>query len=129
MKQTIFYILYLKFKEGKGEYVPVFAFMGETFCKEVNKWGFVSHECSARASEMFKENYLLFQRATVKGKSGARYYSYRINPQPKPEMIKDPQLLEIYKKLRPKLPPAELAAKRKSLQEVAEEQEAWWQSI
>jgi len=101
-KEAIFYILYKAFKATPGEYVPVFKFMGETFCQEVNKWGFVSHECSARASEMKKKNPELIQIQTITGKSGAKYYGYRFCYNPSIEMIKDEQLLEFYKIIKAK---------------------------
>lgn len=119
-KETIFYVLYKKFKEGKGDYVPVFHVMGETYCEELKKWGFVSYECSARLSEMFKENPGLIQRHTIAGKSGARYFGYRINPSPSQGLIKDDTLLDFHASLtgiRPKssVSPAELAeANRKA---------------
>lgn len=98
-KETIFYILYKKSKEDKEAYVPVFQVMGETFCKELNKWGYVSYECSARLSEMFKENPGLIERRTITGKSGARYYGYRITIYPKIELIKDPVLVELHRRI------------------------------
>lgn len=124
MKQAIFYILYKKFKEGKGEYVPVYAFMGETFIAELNKWGYVSHECSARASEMFKENPGLLNRARINGKSGAMYYGYRISPDVKPYMIKDPSMSDFYGKI------AKVKSPVKAFREdVAKENKKFWDGI
>ena len=99
-KEAIFYALYNKFKEGKGEYIPVWQFMGEHYSKEVGKWGFVSHECSARSSEMKRDNPELIQRVTITGKSGARYYGYRINPMVTLKMIQDEALLVFHKKVK-----------------------------
>lgn len=99
-KESIFYALYKSFKgEESFRFIPVFEFMGEHYCQEVGKWGFVSHECSARASEMKKENPELIERKTIQGKSGARYYGYRINPYVKPEMIKDSALASFHKQV------------------------------
>jgi hypothetical protein len=100
--QSIFYILYNEWQvaKEKGEqprYVPVFELMGEVYCREVGKWGYVSYECSARASEMIKANPELIQRRKIEGKSGAKYYGYRINPFVKKEMIQDPQLVEFHR--------------------------------
>lgn len=116
-KETIFYVLYKKYKDGKNEYLPVFEVMGETYCEELRKWGFVSYECSARLSEMFKENPGLIQRQSIRGKSGATYYGYRITPNssiPRQTLIKDPALLALHVKIsgiRPKdwVTPGELA--------------------
>lgn len=99
MKETCFYLLYKKFKEGKGEYIPVFSFMGETFSEEVSKWGFVSYECSARLSELYSENPGLIQRQMLTGKSGAHYYGYRITPTPTLDLIKDEALRAFHKRI------------------------------
>lgn len=91
-REAIFYQLYTQFKQKDGKYIPVFQLMGEVWCPEVSKWGFVSYECSARASEMIKKNPQLIQRQSIRGKSGATYYGYRINPSVTVEMIQDPDL-------------------------------------
>ena len=101
MKEAIFYKLYKNFRgETPQAYVPVFDFMGEVYCTEVNKWGFVSFEVSARLSELFSENPGRLQRQTITGKSGARYYGYRIAPDVTPELIKDIKLFDFYKLIR-----------------------------
>lgn len=99
MHEAVFYILYRKFREKPGEYVPVHALMGEVYCEEVKKWGYVSHECSARASELRAANPKLIQHTEIRGKSGATYYGYRINPEAKPEMIQDCRLLDFYRSI------------------------------
>lgn len=99
-KEAIFYQLYKHFKSNRGEYIPVFKFMGEVYIKELGIWGFVSHEVSARCSELKKINPELIQSIIINAKSGAKYYGYRINPNPNREMIKDEQILKFYNKLR-----------------------------
>lgn len=99
-KEAIFYRLYLKFVQKDGEYLPVHALIGEIYCPEVGKWGYVSYECSARASEMVKQNPQLIQRTMLTGKSGAHYYGYRINPTALPEMIVDEDLKALHRRIR-----------------------------
>lgn len=99
-KEAIFYQLYKAFRETPGEYIPVFKFMGEVHCVELGLWGFVSHECSARASEMRKDNPALVEVTEIVGKSGARFYGYRLTPAARPEMIQDSALLAFYNKIR-----------------------------
>ena len=107
-KEAIFYKLWLHRKSKKHEsYLPVFEFMGEIYCEEVKKWGFVSHECSARASEMMKENPGLILRTWLTGKSGAKYYGYRFSPLAKPELIKDEKLLAFYRTIGGSKKPSE----------------------
>ena len=95
-KEAIFYALYKHLREKPGEYIPVFNFMGEIYVKEVALWGFVSHECSARCSEMKKENPDLIQSTVIIAKSGARYFGYRLNPEPKRNMINDDSLRKLH---------------------------------
>ncbi len=117
-KETIFYILYKRFKEGKKDFLPVFGLMGEHYIEEVGKWGYVSYECSARCSEMRKENPGLIHREWMRGRSGAKYYGYRLNPEPRRELIKDPALLALHARL------AKLKVPTRAEQEAAVE-EAW----
>lgn len=102
-KEAIFYTLYQAFKETPGEYIPVFKFMGEVYAKEVGLWGYVSHECSARCSELKSENPLLIESITITGKSGAKYYGYRIKPGVGPDVQIDPKLKIFYKKIKRQL--------------------------
>lgn len=98
-KEAIFYTLYTLFKAKDEKYLPVHKLMGEVFVKETNQWGYASYECSARASEMIKENPGLLMRTRLTGKSGASYYGYRISPMAKPELIKDEKLFAFYKRI------------------------------
>ena len=102
-REAIFYQLYTKFKLKDGEYIPVFQLMGEVWCPEVSKWGFVSYECSARASEMIKKNPQLIQRQSIRSKAGATYYGYRINPHVSVEMIQDDDLRAFHKIIKNKI--------------------------
>lgn len=99
-KEAIFYKLYKAHKLDPEHYIPVFKFMGEIYCGELNLWGFVSHECSARCSEMKKENPDLIEYTVITGKSGAKYYGYRLNQSPTMSMIQDPKLLDFFKSLK-----------------------------
>lgn len=101
MREAIFYKLYKHYKsEERMEFVPVFDFMGEVYCEEVKKWGFVSFEVSARLSELYSGNPGLMERKEIVGKSGARYYGYRFAANVKPELISDPTLFEFYEAIR-----------------------------
>jgi len=106
-KEAIFWTLYQLFKKKDEKYVPVHALMGEVWCEPAKKWGYVSYECSARASEMIKENPGLLMRTRLTGKSGARYYGYHISPVAKPELIKDEKLLAFYRKVSGNKTPTE----------------------
>lgn len=113
--ESVFYILYKRFKEGKTDLLPVHYLMGEVFIKELNKWGYVSHECSARASEMHKENPGLLYREWMTGKSGARFYGYRIALNADASKIREPGLQAFYQKISGKKVP-----------DAAKQMEDWW---
>lgn len=99
-KHLIFYLLYKNYKEGNEKWIPVWSFMGEHYIKEVSKWGFMSHEVSARTSELYSENIGLINRKMVTGKSGARYYAYKLTDNPYKELIKDPKIIDFYFKIK-----------------------------
>ena len=98
--QTMFYKLYEARKLDKEKYTPIFELIGEAYVKPIGVWGFVSYEVSARMSEMFKKNPNLLQRKQVIGKSGARYYAYRLSLNVTSADIIDPDLKEFYGKVR-----------------------------
>ncbi len=98
-KEAIFFTLYENFKSGLHEYIPVFRFMGEVYVPKLDKWGYVSHECSARCSGLRKENPELIQHTLLTGKSGAHYYGYRLNPQANPSMLNDDSLKKFWKSI------------------------------
>ena len=99
-KETIFYQLYKARAVDKEEYIPVWKLIGEVFCKEVGLWGFVSYEVSARCSEMFNRNWNLLERTKMKGKTGAKYYGYRISTTAKIDNIGDVNLRKFYFRIR-----------------------------
>ena len=103
-KEAIFYQLYMQrvlaeTDEEKYKYIQIWKLIGEVFCPEVHLWGFVSYEVSARASEMFKYNTGLLERKYMRGKTGARYYGYRISINAKPSLIQDEKLLKFYQSI------------------------------
>ncbi len=100
-KEAIFYTLFKNFKnpETKENFIPVFKFMGEIYAEELGLWGYVSHECSARCSELKKTNNKLIEVKEITGKSGARYFGYRFYPTATPSLIEDPGLQKFYKTL------------------------------
>lgn len=105
-KQAIFYRLYQAFKDNPGHYIPVHEFMGEIYAKEVGLWGYVSYECSARASEMVTSNPHLIESTKLTGRSGAKYNGYRIKLELPKGTIPDPSLVDFYNKIKrqPSLP-------------------------
>jgi len=69
----------LKNHEGNNEYIPVFDFMGDIYSPEFKKGGFVSHECSARLSEINKENPVLLEIEKQQAKYTKNiFYCYRL---------------------------------------------------
>lgn len=99
-KEVIFYILYQAYKQNPDEYIPVYDLMGEIYIPELSLWGYVSYECSARASEIRRENPGLIEITTITGKTGAKYFGYKFNSKANIELIKDEKLLSFYKILK-----------------------------
>lgn len=98
-QQAIFYQLYLARKENPEQYIPIWKLIGEVYVPAYGVWGFVSYEVSARMSELFRYNPNLFERKQIVGKSGAKYYAYRISLHVKPDDIKQPDLKEFYSRV------------------------------
>lgn len=99
-REAIFYQLYKNRRQTPDHYIPVWQMIGEVYCEETKKWGFVSYEVSARCSEMTKTNPQLIERKKLVGRTGAKYYGYRFAPDAKPEMILDSDLHKFYQRIR-----------------------------
>lgn len=99
-KEAIFYQLYQNWKSKEHAYIPVFKLMGEVHVTELGQWGFVSHEVSARCSELRTENPRLMQHIEIKGKApGVVYYGHRLNPDATPDMIENADLRKFHKRI------------------------------
>lgn len=99
-RQAIFYQLYQKRKEAPEEYTPIYKLIGEVYCKELDLYGFVSYEVSARTSELNSMNPGLLERQMIYGKSGSSYYGYRIAQNVTADTIKDDDIKAFYFKIR-----------------------------
>ena len=105
-RETCFYLLYKQHKQDPQVYINVFDLMGETYCKELGIYGFVSHECSARMSKLFDENKnrrtmeRLFERKYMHGRSGSKWYAYRLNLHPSKDLIISDDLVSFYAALK-----------------------------
>jgi hypothetical protein len=103
-KQLAFYKLYTSYKEDPEKYHPTWEFGGEIFIKELNKWELMSYKAPTRLTDIFQENPKLLDRRMVKGKSGSKYYEYKIAPNPSLEKIRDVSLEQFYLRIKkPKL--------------------------
>lgn len=86
----------------RDRFIPVHEFMGEHYISELGHlpdngaWGWVSYECSARLSEMYRDNPNLLERDLIFGKSGAKYFGYRLRPGYTIEDMQDNDLRDFY---------------------------------
>lgn len=100
--EAIFYRLYTKNREARHigkelpALIPVHELMGEVYCEENGKLGFVSYEVGARISEVYGDNPGLLYREMITGRSGAKYYGYRIAEGATRDNIIDPKLRALY---------------------------------
>jgi len=100
MHQAIFYQLWKQRGKDAQVYIPIWQLIGEVFVEELGQWAFVSYEVSPRTSELWQENPTLFERKYVTGKSGSKYYAYRIAQNVTVDDIKGERLLAFYKRLK-----------------------------
>lgn len=99
-EKAVFYILWKAFKENPQQFIPAWRFVGELHIKELNTWFFMSYKCPTNGLEIYNKNPQLIERRKTTGKTGARYYEYRIAPNPSSSRILDADLLAFYKKLK-----------------------------
>lgn len=97
----VFYILWKAYKENPDQYIPAWKFLGEIYIEEINEHVFASYKCPANGVNVYFKNPGLLDRRCVNGKSGAKYFEYRIAPNPSMAKIVDEKLLGFYKRLKP----------------------------
>jgi hypothetical protein len=91
-KQIAFYLLHREQKSG--EYIPTWRFIGEIDIIELGRCVMASYKCPTRLTDLFQENPTMLERKYITGKSGAKYYGYRIRVGVTPEDIKDPKIAQ-----------------------------------
>ncbi len=99
-KKAVFYVLFKAYKENAEQFVPAWKFVGELNIPELNEYFFMSYKCPANGVNLFFENPDLLERRITVGKSGAKYFEYRIAPNPSMDRIKDPVMKEFYIRLK-----------------------------
>lgn len=99
-KKAVFYILWKAYKENPEQYTPAWKFVGELAVPELNKAFFMSYKCPTNGLDIYFDNPGLIERRYFTGKSGAKYYEYRIAPNPSVEKIKDESIIEFYKLIK-----------------------------
>jgi hypothetical protein len=102
-EKAVFYILWKSYKANPLEFVPAWKFVGEVCIEEMgDKWFFMSYKCPANGVNIFFSNPGLIERRMTTGKTGAKYFEYKIAPNPSREKITDPILLKFYDELKQK---------------------------
>lgn len=99
-KQMVFTKLYLEFKKDPDRLIPIFEFVGEMEIPQFKRWVLMSYKCPARLTEIFQENPDLLHREWIKGKSGARYYGYKIKKTVQSEDVQEKTVKDIYESLK-----------------------------
>ena len=98
--QAILYQLYKQRQADPEVFIPIWKLIGEVYIEELKQWVFIGYEVSARTSELFNTNPGLLDRKLVTGKTGAKYYAYRIHPNVTAETIRDPKLNAFRKRIK-----------------------------
>jgi hypothetical protein len=99
-KRAVFYILWKAYQENPEQWVQAWKFVGELYIPELNEAFFMSYKCPTNGLEIYFDNPNLIERRYFTGKSGAKYYEYRIAPEPSITKIQDDNLLTFYKLLK-----------------------------
>ena len=89
-KKAVFYILWKAYLENSEMFVPAWKFVGELHIPEINEWFLMSYKCPTNGLDIYFDNPNLIERRYFTGKSGAKYYEYRlIYPFNKDKIIED----------------------------------------
>lgn len=99
-KKAVFYVLYQAFQEDPEQYVPAWRFVGELHIKELHKWFLMSYKCPANGVNLYFENPNLIEMRQTVGKSGAKYYEYRIRQGVQQADILDKNIFEFYREIK-----------------------------
>lgn len=94
-----FYKLYQEWSTDKTRFVPTWEFGGEMYIKELNRWVLMSYKCPTRLTELYQENTML-ERDLIIGKSGSRYFGYRLKKDVMTGDIRDSAVREFYKAIK-----------------------------
>lgn len=92
-KKTAFYLLWVAHKENPEQFLPAWKFVGEVHIKEIDAWFFMSYKGPTNGLSIYQENEGLVERRMTIGKTGARYFEYRIADL---GAIKEPELKAFY---------------------------------
>lgn len=96
MKQAIFYRLLKLWRAGIRDFIAVDELAGVVQIPELGGSRIVSHEVSARVSEIFAKNPYMLEREWMRGTTGATYYGYRIAENFSAVVIKEKRLRALY---------------------------------
>lgn len=99
-EKAFFYMLWKNYQATPEEYIPAWKFVGELYIEELGIWFLMSYKCPANGANVYLNNKDLIQRRQTRGRTGAKYYEYRIAPNPSVEKIKDKNILEFYKDIK-----------------------------
>lgn len=91
-KRAVFYLLL----KAEGAWIPAWKFVGEIDIPELGTTFFMSYKCPANGVDVFHKNPGLIERERVTGKSGARYYQYRIAQPLNEDLIQEADMKEFY---------------------------------
>lgn len=64
-------------RQNRGQFIPTWKFVGEINYKDEG-WYMMSYKCPARLSEIYQEYPGKIERRLTVGKSGAKYYEYKL---------------------------------------------------
>lgn len=99
-KRAVFYILWKQHRIDRTKYTPAWKFIGELEIPELKETFFMSYKTPANGIDIFFENPELIERRETVGKSGTKFYEYRIVEHPSVEKIMDESLFKFYRLIK-----------------------------
>jgi hypothetical protein len=96
-KQMAFLTLLYQYAKNSSIYIATWEFVGEFRNPTTGEWLLRSYKCPTRLTDIYQENPDLLDRKWITGKSGSRYYGYRIKKPLDPNNVRDPKLRDIVK--------------------------------
>lgn len=99
-KKAVFYMLYQAYKNNPEEYVPIWKFVGELYIEELATWFFMSYKTPTNGPVILFENPDLVERRYTTGKSGSKFYEYRLKENPTRMKICDTDLRAFYDSIK-----------------------------
>lgn len=101
--RAVFYLLWKTYKRNPQEFMPTWRALGELEVPELGEHFFMSYKTPTNGFNIFFQNPDLIEREWTEGKSGAKYFTYRIKSPFLESNIVEKSLQDFYTALKAKV--------------------------